>query len=118
MEGTTKTQNTALAFYKGFSRQALITSIGTRQSLLAQRAAPPKKKSPILRGFLWFLGACIFTLIFHSEPATICIFALAAAGGGLHVRDATDYNANKWRNLYNRWNRSFLCRQCGTVTIF
>lgn len=121
MDGTTKTQNTALAFYRGFSRQALITSAGTRQTLLARRAAPPKKRSPGLRMFLWFVFACIvciLSIIFHSWAVTILLLLTVAGAGGLHVRDAIQYNEKTWPNLYNRWNRSFLCRQCGTVTIF
>jgi uncharacterized membrane protein len=118
MEGTTKTRNTALAFYRGFSRQAIITSAGTRQSLLAQRAAPPRKKSPFLRGVIWFLAASVLALILHSEAATVCVLAVAALAGGLHIRDAYEYNTTKWTSFYNRWNRSFLCRQCGTVTVF
>jgi len=118
MEGTTKTQNLAMVFYKGFSRRALITSFGTRQSLLARRSAPPKKKSLFLRGLMWFMAASILALIVHTELTTICVFAVAAFAAAVHIRDASVYNSKKWLNLYNRWNRSFLCRQCGTITIF
>ncbi len=118
LEGTTKTQNLAMVFYRGFSRRALITSFGTRQSLLARRSSPPKKKSLFLRGLMWFMAGLIFALILHTELTTICVFAVAMSAAAVHIRDAAVYNSKKSLSLYNRWNRSFLCRRCGTITVF
>jgi hypothetical protein len=116
LEGTSKSQNLGVAFYRGLSRQAIYTSMGTLQSLLAQSARPPKKKNPALRGLIWFSASCFLALIFHSMPATIFIFLIATFGAALHIKDAIDYNDTEWPKKYQTWDKSFLCKQCGTVT--
>lgn len=120
LEGTSNYQNIGVNFYRGLSRQAVYTSMGKRQSLLAQRAAPPRKKSPFLRGILWLLAACVLGLLALSisSIATAFIFGATILGGALHLRNAHEYNETEWRQRYQTWDKSFLCRQCGKVTVF
>lgn len=118
LEGTSKSQNLGVAFYRGLSRQAIYTSMGTRQSLLARSARPPKKKNPALRGFIWFFVACCLALVFHSMSATVSILLVAAMGAALHIKGGIDYNDTEWQKKYQTWDKSFLCRQCGAVTFF
>lgn len=118
LQGTSHTQNVGAAFYRGLSRRAFFASSGTRQTLLARSAAPPKKKSIAIPSIIWIVCALLLAVILQSTFATICIFLVASAGLTLQFRFATRYNRANWPALYQTWNKSFLCGECGTVTVF
>lgn len=124
LEGTSRSQNVALGFYRGFRRSLLLTSRGSRQSLLAQKAAPPRKKSYTLAVALWTVVTIMLLLILLLMGvdlnvdvfATVMLVSIFAAG--LHLSACHRFNKTQWPMLYATWNRSFLCRRCGTVSIF
>jgi hypothetical protein len=103
--------------------------MGTKQSLLAQRAAPPRKKSLVIFLVGWFVACVVLTLVVivamvnSSSDAPIAGIGLAVGGvaflGGAVWRGKTvsEYNSQTWSKAYARWERSYLCMQCGRVNM-
>jgi hypothetical protein len=103
--------------------------MGTKQSLLAQRASPPRKKSLGLFLAGWFVACVVLTLVViiamvnsNSEGP---IGGIGLAVGGLAFlsgavwrgKSVSEYNSQTWSKAYARWERSYLCMQCGRVSI-
>jgi DNA-directed RNA polymerase subunit RPC12/RpoP len=129
LQGTSRSNSFVFGFYRGFKGNFWANALSTRQSLLARRAAPPQKKS--LWGFLviWAVLSGLFCLIgfaaltgrdsasLSGEAVVFVWLAIIAAGGIWRFKVATGYNTEVWSKEYARWQRSYLCMQCGTVNI-
>lgn len=128
LQGTGAQNSFVFGFYRGLKGNFVASTSGTRQSLLAKRAAPPMKKSLAAFGALW-LGMCL--IFFIGEiivlPASVDSTQLSVwAGfwllifvGGvvLRFRHVNEYNGRVWPRSYSRWERSYLCMQCGRVNV-
>ncbi|HET9086274.1 MAG TPA: hypothetical protein VFN53_02010 [Acidobacteriaceae bacterium] len=124
LEGTSKSQSLVLGSFRGLTRSLILTSLGKRQSLLAQKAAPPRKRSYIFAAALWFVAALAMIVLVMllevnvSAEALVVVLIVAVLAAGIHLRACRRFNTTEWPKLYETWKRSFLCRRCGTVSIF
>ena len=100
-------------------------SRGQNTSLLAAQVAPPKRKSPVLRMILWFLGIDVvfyFVMMIglvithhHTTPPLLnlflflLIFGVPAFQGILAAR----YNRKVYPEQLAQWDRIFICERCG-----
>ena len=90
---------------------AVTKTSGQSQSMLAQRAAPPIKKS-----YKWGAIMLIAGLLLLGGPAgAVIVGLLLLAGGGLIVYVASQFNSNEFPSLYQTWLESWLCNKCGTI---
>jgi hypothetical protein len=129
LQGTSRSNSLVFGFYRGFKGNFCANALSTRQSLLARRSAPPQKKD--LWGFLviWAVLSGLFCLIGFAalaghdsanvtgEAVLFLWLAVIAAGGIWRFKVASAYNNEVWSKEYARWQRSYLCMQCGTVNI-
>jgi hypothetical protein len=88
---------------------------GRQQTALSKQASPPAKKHTIL----WSICAGIFGLVALSSLSspgfgTLITIAITAASVRFALQ-AKAYNAMKFPELYQRWERSFMCNRCGEV---
>ena len=86
---------------------------GTNQSVMSKNASPPSKKKPIKVGFFYLLGAWI---IYQFAPGNLAIVLLLIVGGAAHVVANLRYNQRIFPGLFQKWNASFLCLKCGTIS--
>lgn len=80
---------------------------------LLQKAAPPKKISyyPILTG--WFLTTLALTVVPTTTGTLIGYGALVVAL--LLLSKAYNFNVRRWPILFEKWEHSYICRECGRV---
>jgi len=129
LQGTSKRDSFTIGFYRGLKGNFIANTMGTKQSLLAQRAAPPRKKSLLIFLVSWFVACVVLTLVVivamvnSSSEGPIAGIGLAVGGvaflAGAFWRGKTvgEYNSQTWSKVYARWERSYLCMQCGRVNI-
>jgi hypothetical protein len=86
---------------------------GTNQSVLSRNAAPPAKKKPYKVGLIYLF--CVW-LISQFAPGNLAIVLILIIGGGLHVYGNIRYNQRVFPILFQKWNSSFLCLVCGTIS--
>jgi hypothetical protein len=115
--------------FRGLKGNFIANTMGTKQSLLAQRAAPPRKKGMALFLIGWFLVCVILTIIliivmidskFEGSIGRIglAVGCIAFVWGAVwRGKTVGDYNSRTWSKAYARWERSYLCTQCGRVNI-
>ena len=130
LQGTSKRDSFTIGFYRGLKGNFIANTMGTKQSLLAQRASPPRKKSLGLFLAGWFVACVVLTLVViiamvnsNSEGP---IGGIGLAVGGLAFlsgavwrgKSVSEYNSQTWSKANARWERSYLCMQCGRVSIF
>lgn len=84
---------------------------GTSQSHLAQKAAPPKKRSFAPTAILAALGIIPYVML--SLPFTILLLLLAVAGIWAYM--AYRYNTQQYPPLYQAWQKSWHCNKCGAI---
>lgn len=86
---------------------------GQSQSVLAQQAAPPAKKSQ-----KWpIIGIALGALMVYSKgPAELIIIGFIAGGVGAYFYySRKQYNTKEWPSLYQHWSESWLCHKCGGI---
>lgn len=83
---------------------------GTTQSVLAQKAAPPKKKS-----YKWPAIGLIAGLLFFGNPGTVVVGFAFIAAGGYFGYVAFKFNRERWPALYRNWLDSWICHKCGHI---
>lgn len=88
-------------------------SKGISQTELAHRVAPPAKRSQ--RGATWamVLGLIIGLPNLADNTGAAVIMLLVAAGGAWAFFRAAQWNRRVWPQLYDRWDRSYMCERCG-----
>jgi hypothetical protein len=94
-----------------FGLGGVVTSTsGTSQTMLAQKAAPPRKASLILP----VLGAVI-GFFWLSSPSLYVFALLLISSGGYFGYKAVQFNSKKWPKLHQHWKESWMCNKCGNV---
>jgi hypothetical protein len=88
---------------------------GRQQTALSKQASPPAKKHTIL----WSISAAMFGFVSlaglaHPGFGTVITIGITAMSVRFALR-AKAYNALKFPELYQRWERSFMCNRCGEV---
>ena len=128
LQGTASRNSVTIGFYRGLKGNFIANTFGKRQSLLAERAAPPKKKSLLAFGALWLVACSVIALIvlaalsnsaesFAVLKSAVLWCALFAVGLIWRSKVVSSYNVKVWPQAYARWERSYLCMQCGRVNI-
>ncbi len=130
LQGTSSGNALTLGFYRGFRGNCLAQTFFKRQSLLSERAAPPRKKSFAVFLIIWLLASVFGTLILwglavskSGDAALVTrviwsLWLLFFFTISVHrFKRIALYNNTIWPNLYARWNRSYLCMQCGGVSV-
>lgn len=86
---------------------------GTSQTVLSAKAAPPKERRlsawallGILLGLGWTAGGADY----------VALGVLTLAGTGYYIFRTVKYNKDEFPKLYARWDRSYMCERCGTVS--
>jgi len=94
---------------------ASTNTTGQQQTALSKQASPPAKKHTIL----WSIAAAIvgfMTLGSLAHPGLGDLIGIAATAASVRFAlQAKAYNALKFPELYQRWERSFMCNRCGEV---
>jgi len=88
---------------------------GRQQTALSKQASPPAKKHTIL----WSISAGMFGFfslagLAHPGVGTLVTIAITAASVRFALQ-AKAFNALKFPELHQRWERSFMCNRCGEV---
>jgi len=87
---------------------SITKSKGTSQSFLAQKVAPPQRRS--LKGALIAIVAGLFFL----GSSAIIGFILIAIGCYFGYT-AIQFNSKKWPELFKHWTESWICNKCGHI---
>lgn len=82
---------------------------GTSQSTMAQKSAPPSKKTFGFCVGLIFVGL----LCFGGGVGWGAFGLLLIAAGGLGIKNALDFNGDQWPQLFKTWEESWVCNKCG-----
>lgn len=95
----------------GFGGGVTKTS-GQSQSILAQQAAPPVKKS-----YKWPAIGVLFGLPFIFSGDVAATITGLSVGGicGYLVYSRFQFNSKDWPNIYQHWTESWLCHKCGGI---
>lgn len=101
------TAGTGIGSLVGLGGAATKTT-GTSQSLMAQRTAPPIKKS-----FKWPMISLLFGLFLFGTVNWLSV-ALTLGGVGFAFL-AWKHNANEWPGRYKSWLESWHCNKCGEI---
>lgn len=85
---------------------------GQSQSILAQRAAPPSKKS-----YKWALLIMLIGFVSMAPGTAVAVITglLIMAAGGYLGKNVFQFNSNQFPTLFQEWLDSWLCNKCGTV---
>lgn len=90
------------------------TTTGKSQSIVAQKAAPPDKKSLVLPIVMVIGGIFFLMASFKGGWAIVLGWGLIAAGGFM-IWKGYQYNKNTYPPLYTEWQRSWFCNKCGSI---
>jgi hypothetical protein len=90
---------------------AVTKTKGTSQSILAQKASPPQKRS--------FMGPAIAIIIglfcLDGSGGTFVFGLLLLAAGGYFGYTAFQFNNNQWPGMFRHWQESWVCHKCGHI---
>jgi hypothetical protein len=104
------------------------TTHGTQQSALSKKLAPPVKWSYLkVTGWSVLLFVCVGWLVFYVNTvatnattvssAPLTLFALIySAIFALLLFLVWRHNHSSYQTQYARWDKSFICERCGTVS--
>lgn len=84
---------------------------GTSLTATAAKAAPPQKR-PLLWPIIMLLIFGLWGIEPHQQAALIV--ALIAA---IIIVNRYRFNTQQWPQIYDRWDRSYLCERCGAMMI-
>lgn len=91
---------------------AVTKTSGQSQSMLAQRAAPPTKKSYKYGLIMLFSGLLLMS---GGTTGTVLSGLFFTTTGGILIYGALQFNSKKFPSLYQTWLDSWLCNKCGTI---
>ena len=101
------------------------TTVGTSQTALSQRAAPPEKASRFWAIVCFVLsapGVFLTMLVLFVHPIQFLFHGGFVALlnpflwlGYFLNRKANLYNKNEWPPLWEKWNKRFVCLRCGHI---
>lgn len=100
----------------GFGGGVTKTS-GQSQSVLAQQAAPPVKKSykwPAIGAFFGILGGLSGLGDMSTVVTGLAILGVGAFSGYV-CYSRFQFNSQEWPKLYQHWSESWLCHKCGGI---
>ncbi|MBX9928146.1 MAG: hypothetical protein K2X99_04460 [Gemmatimonadaceae bacterium] len=89
---------------------AITKTTGVSQSALAQRAAPPQRKS-----IKWPVVLIVVSLFGLGEPKAIVGVVIWVTIGAYWLSRIVKYNSMEWSQLHQVWLRSWMCQRCGEV---
>lgn len=99
-------------------RAMIVFTWGTRKTLAAHTASPPRKRS--YRLSLVMLAVSCFVLWAYyltgylSAYGWLCLAIVLLILSFLNSINAYRYNSRIWPNKYRDWNSLWYCRKCGT----
>lgn len=82
---------------------------GTSRSVLAQKAAPPEKRT--MKALIILTLAGFFCLQGRLGVAIVGMLMIGIGSGGIYK--AIQFNTQQWPSLYRRWLDSWMCQKCG-----
>lgn len=83
---------------------------GQAQSILAQKAAPPAKRS-----YKWPIIIFLIGMWFITQPH-IMVYGLPFLGIGAYWWYLSfTYNSQVWPGLYQKWTTGWVCHKCGSI---
>jgi hypothetical protein len=94
---------------------------GTQQTELSKRAAPPAKKRLLRNTILYVIGILLVpgfinsTLNIDNQVLQMLVGLGYLALAATHTYKSFMYNKKVWPELYQRWDRQYMCLKCGTV---
>jgi hypothetical protein len=93
-------------------------SVGTSQTALSARVAPPAKKK--VHVLIYLLGVFGLTWMMAGfgeggAPQLGVMGMLVVASCGYVIYTAHMFNKNTWPSLWAEWDRSFMCERCGNI---
>lgn len=91
---------------------SITKSAGTSQSVLAQKVAPPQRRS--LKGAFIAIAAGLFVCSFAGLGGTILGLVLIAAGVYFGY-SAIQFNSKEWPDLLKHWTKCWICNKCGHI---
>ncbi len=84
---------------------------GTSQSTLASKASPPSKKK-----FSASILMAVLGFFFIGSGWGMTVFGCLLIGAGVYLTYvAIQFNSQKWPELYQYWEKSWLCNKCGHI---
>lgn len=121
--GTTEVRYNS--FYIGTRRNfGYIPTFGRRQTMKARLAAPPLQRQWTCIGWFFLMGLAILIALIKlaasedAVPGTALLITWLVSSTALAVWDhnrALRYNETIWPDLWDRWNRSYVCERCGCI---
>jgi hypothetical protein len=118
-EGVYKLRGRILGFLLGTGDALLFgRHRGSKQSLLAERLAPPRKLTYITPIFLWLIGFFPVVAFTGEKLRTVVALFLTAYVVLLpvYLLAAFSYNLFVRPRKLKAWENKFLCQRCGTIT--
>lgn len=91
-----------------FTVGATTRTRGIQQSMLAEKATPPKKR-PYFPCVAFFFGILFILLDFVFLGVVFMIVS------PIYGYFAYQYNTHTWPNLYHEWNALWHCNKCGEL---
>jgi hypothetical protein len=90
---------------------SVTTTSGISRSVLAQKAAPPEKRSLTAVLLLALIG--FLCLRGNIWVVTLGLAMMAVGIYGLY--NSIRFNSEYWPKLYQRWLNSWMCLKCGNI---
>ena len=97
---------------------------GTQQTALSKKATPPTKKSIFKRGALYFVGIFIVPMVLlailqqsHNTVLGIVVVITYIAVAVWHLITRFKYNKTQFPQLFQNWDKSYMCHTCGSMFI-
>lgn len=87
---------------------------GQSQSILAQQASPPAKKSFKWPGIGAFVGVMILNTANYQVVQSLVGLAIVGLSGYL-IYTRIQFNSKEWPGLYRHWSESWICHKCGDI---
>lgn len=99
---------------------AVTATSGQSQSKLAQRVAPPMKKSLKWPVILAAIGLLLLMSALSSKgtgdtAGAVPVALVFAAPGAFWLYFVINFNIKKWPSLYREWSLNWYCNKCGSV---
>ncbi|HJV65689.1 MAG TPA: hypothetical protein VJ550_08150 [Geomonas sp.] len=85
------------------------------ERIFLHKVAPPQRIPYVPIMGCWYLAALAVTLIPSGGGTLACyvIFVL----GGVNLHQAYMFNRNEWPHLFEKWERSHICHDCGKIFV-
>ncbi len=99
----------------GGAGSASTHTTGQSQSLLAQKAAPPKKKTFGVAVLVLFTGLIFLCMAMGGSNNSFLIFLASIPLSVFLGYKAYRYNQDEYPPLYQNWLKMWHCHKCGSI---